>query len=115
MREKDISRLLTDEYAERILVATHDRPRSVQEISDRYDIPIAACYRKVHELEDVGLLEVAQIVTTPKGKSMRLYSSRIEKAQIVFEEGVFKAKFEFSEEADGLNGKWVRLNTPLEA
>ncbi len=46
---------------------------------------------------------------------MRLYSSRIEKAQIVFEEGVFKAKFEFSEEADGLNGKWVRLNTPLEA
>ena len=47
MREKDVSRLLTDEYAERILVATQDVPRSVQEISDRYDIPIAACYRKI--------------------------------------------------------------------
>src|SRR6266542_3259434 len=51
MREKDVSRLLTDEYAERILVATQTVSRSVQEISDKYDIPIAACYRKIHELE----------------------------------------------------------------
>ena len=40
MREKDVSRLLTDEYAERILVATQSTSRSVQEISDKYDIPI---------------------------------------------------------------------------
>ena len=67
MREKDVSRLLTDEYAERILVATQNTSRSVQEISDKYDIPIAACYRKIHELEEAGFLNVAEIVTTPKG------------------------------------------------
>src|SRR5437879_10401381 len=75
MREKDVSRWLTDEYAERILVATQRIPRSVQEISDKYDIPIAACYRKIHELEEAGFLNVAEIVTTPKGKTMKLYRS----------------------------------------
>src|SRR5437899_9106577 len=90
MREKDVSRLLTDEYAERILVATQSTSRSVQEISDKYDIPIAACYRKIHELEEAGFLNVAQIVTTPKGKTMKLYRSLLKSAQLVYQEGIFK-------------------------
>ena len=110
MREKDVSRLLTDEYAERILVATQDVPRSVQEISDRYDIPIAACYRKIHELESAGFLKVAEIVTTPKGKTMKLYRSLLRSAHLVYEDGVFKVKFEFDIEKD-INGKWIELNS----
>lgn len=109
MREKDISRLLTDEYAERILVATQAQSRSVQEISDRYDIPIAACYRKIHELEGAGFLRVAEIVTTPKGKTMKLYRSLLRSAQLVYEEGVFRVKFDFDYEKD-INGKWIQLN-----
>lgn len=109
MREKDISRLLTDDYAERILVATHADPRSVQEISDTYDIPIAACYRKVHELEDAGFLKVAQIVTTSKGKAMKLYQAVLKSAHLRFEEGFFKVKFEFHEDSK-MNGEWIELN-----
>ncbi len=109
MREKDISRLLTDEYAERILVATHDHPRSVQEVSDKNDIPIAACYRKVHELEEAGLLNCAEIVTTPKGKTMKLYKSQLRSAVLVYENGQFKVKLEFTYDRD-INGKWVELN-----
>src|SRR2546428_770087 len=100
MREKDVSRLLTDEYAERILVATQITSRSVQEISDKYDIPIAACYRKIHELEEAGFLNVAQIVTTPKGKTMKLYRSLLKSAQLVYQEGIFKVKFEFDVEKE---------------
>ena len=110
MREKDISSLLTDEYAERILVATQDTPRSVQEISDRYDIPIAACYRKVHELEEAGFLKCAEIVTTPKGKTMKLYQSQLRSAVLMYEEGIFKVKFDFSNERD-ISGKWIELNS----
>ena len=109
MREKDISRLLTDEYAERILVATQSNPRSVQEISDKHDIPIAACYRKIHELEGAGFLRCAEIVTTPKGKTMKLYRSLLKTAHLVYEEGVFRVKFEFDYEKD-INGKWIELN-----
>ena len=109
MREKDISRLLTDEYAERILVATQRNPRSVQEISDRHDIPIAACYRKIHELEEAGFLRCAEIVTTPKGKTMKLYRSQLQSAILVYEGGVFKVKFEFDGDRD-ISGKWIELN-----
>ncbi len=109
MREKDISRLLTDDYAERILVATHSSPRSVQEISDKYDIPIAACYRKIHELEDAGFLKCAKIVTTPKGKTMKLYQATLRSAHLLYQEGSFKVKFEFDHESN-LNGKWIELN-----
>jgi len=110
MREKDISRLLTDEYAERILVATQNDPRSVQEISDRYNIPIAACYRKIHELEEAGFLKVAEIVTTPKGKTMKMYRSLLKSAVLVYEAGAFRVKFEFDYEKD-INGKWIELNS----
>lgn len=108
MREKAISRLLTDDYAERILVATHHGPRSVQEISDHYDIPIAACYRKIHELEDAGFLKVGRIVTTPKGKTMKLYQATLMSAHLRYEEGSFKVKFEFDHDTK-LNGKWIEL------
>jgi hypothetical protein len=109
MREKHISRLLTDEYAERILVATHDRPRSVQDVSNKDDIPIAACYRKVHELEELGLLHCAEIVTTPKGKTMKLYRSQLKTATLIYEKGVFKVRLEFNYDRD-INGKWIELN-----
>lgn len=113
MREKDVSRLLTDEYAERILVATQSVSRSVQEISDKYDIPIAACYRKIHELEEAAFLKVAEIVTTPKGKTMKLYRSLLKSAQLVYEEGIFRVKFEFDVEKD-INGKWIELNAAID-
>ena len=106
--------MLTDEYAERILVATQETPRSVQEISDRYDIPIAACYRKIHELESAGFLKVAEIVTTPKGKTMKLYRSLLKSAHLVYEEGVFRVKFEFESDKD-LGGKWIELNSANDA
>src|SRR5947209_13535872 len=98
MREKDVSRLLTDEYAERILVATQVTSRSVQEISDKYDIPIAACYRKIQNLEEAGLLNVAETVTTPKGKTMKLYPSLLRSAQIVYQERISRLKSDFDVE-----------------
>lgn len=108
MREKVISRLLTDDYAERILVATHSSPRSVQEISDTYDIPIAACYRKIHELEDAGFLKCSKIVTTSKGKAMKLYRATLMSAHLRYEDGSFKVKFEFDHDST-INGKWIEL------
>src|SRR2546426_11020133 len=96
MREKDISRLLTDEYAERILVATQKSPRSVQEISDKYDIPIAACYRKIRTLEEVGLIQCVDRILTQKGKRKNLYTSCLRNAYIFFENGRLRARFQLA-------------------
>ena len=106
--------MLTDEYAERILVATQSISRSVQEISDKYDIPIAACYRKIHELEEAGFLNVAEIVTTPKGKTMKLYRSLLKSAMLVYQEGIFKVKFEFDGDRE-ISDKWIELNASIDS
>ncbi len=63
----EASQLLTDEYSAKILLATYKRKISAQEISQRYGIPIAACYRKIRILEEVGLIQcVERILTQPR-------------------------------------------------
>ena len=59
-------------------------------------------------------MNVAQIVTTPKGKTMKLYRSLLKSAQLVYQEGIFKVKFEFDVEKE-INGKWIELNAALDS
>ena len=112
MNPIEASKIITDEYSAKILVATYKKPKSALELSHRFGIPIAACYRKIHELEDAGLLRCQKIVTTRKGKSMKLYRSQLLRACIMYEDGIFKVRLEFKHE-EPINNTWVKLNTPL--
>jgi len=64
--------------------------------------------------DGTGILNVAEIVTTPKGKTMKLYRSLLKSAQLVYEAGIFKVKFEFDVDKD-INGKWIELNAAIDA
>jgi len=68
MTPLEASQLLTDEYSAKILLATYKRRISAQEISQRYGIPIAACYRKIRILEEAGLIQCVDRILTQKGK-----------------------------------------------
>ena len=50
--------LLGDGYAEAIIVATIPAPRSALDLVQSLGIPTAACYRRLAELCDIGLLAV---------------------------------------------------------
>lgn len=69
------SAMITDEYAGRILVATHGCPKSVREIAGMLDIPIAVCYRRIRTLEDFGFLVREGMLHNEKGKDAKLYKS----------------------------------------
>ena len=109
MRENLIARVLTDEYAERILVATSYSLMSTQELSQVYDIPIAACYRRIHELEKLGLIKCEKEITGEKGKPIKLYGSMLKRACLLFNKGSFKVRFEIPGD-DELHGKWIELD-----
>ncbi len=79
-----IVKVLTDGYAIKILVATNKEHKSAIELSQELDVPIAACYRRIHALEDVGFLESQEKVTA-KGKKMKYYKAKIKKANIRIE------------------------------
>jgi len=96
MSPLEASQLLTDEYSAKILLATYKRRISAQEISQRYGIPIAACYRKIRTLEEAGLIQCVDRILTQKGKRKNLYTSNLRNAYIYFEGGRLRARFQLS-------------------
>ena len=44
---------------------------------------------------------------------MKLYRSLLKSAQLVYQDGIFKVKFEFDGEKD-ISGRWIELNAALD-
>jgi predicted ArsR family transcriptional regulator len=92
----EASRLVTDEYSAKILVATFRKPRSAIDLSREYGIPIAACYRRIHALEKAGLVRCTERALTQKGKRISLYISQLRNAYIFFENGKLRVRFQLA-------------------
>jgi len=107
------SQLLTDEYSVKILVATIRVPKSAQDISDAYNIPIAACYRRIRDLEQEGLLICTERKLSRQGKRVSYYLSMLKSAYVYFENGHLRVKFELKTGgADQYGTDWHEI--PLE-
>jgi hypothetical protein len=92
----EASRLVTDEYSAKILVATFKKPKSAIELSREYGIPIAACYRRIHALEAAGLIKCVERALTRKGKRISMYLSQLRNAYIFFENGKLRVRFQLA-------------------
>jgi len=93
-KSKEVSRLLADDYSQKILVSTYASPMSAQKLSRICQIPIAACYRRIHELEQAGLLGVDREKEVYKGRKVRLYKCRLRSATIKFLNGKFAVRYD---------------------
>src|SRR4030066_1784067 len=98
---KDVSRLLSDDYSQKILTSTYAVPMSAQRLSKICQIPIAACYRRIHELEQAGLLGVDREKEVYKGRKVRLYKCKLRSATIRFNNGKFHVRYD----TEPVNGK----------
>ncbi|MEI6795959.1 MAG: helix-turn-helix domain-containing protein [Methanomassiliicoccales archaeon] len=94
MHALETSRLLTEEYSAKILLATTGRPKSAFELSEKLGIPIAACYRKIKTLETSGFIYCTERHLTRAGKRISLYKSKVKVAQIVIEGNRVRTKLE---------------------
>jgi hypothetical protein len=81
------SKLLADEYSVKILTATYRKARSASYLSSRFDIPIAACYRRIKALEKEGFLKAVEKEFTRFGKWVWTYRSNLKYVNIVLEKG----------------------------
>lgn len=100
-RNKEVSRLLADDYSQKILVNTYAVPMSAQRLSRICQIPIAACYRRIHELEQAGLIAVDREKEVYKGRKVRLYRCRLRSATIKFYNGKFAVRYDCEPEDGG--------------
>ena len=99
-RAWEILQHLSDPYSIRILSATLHRPLDAITMSNMLDIPIAVCYRRIRELEELGLIEKAGRKLTKKGKWINLYKAKIKDAEMKMENGkiFLKIKFRYGKE-----------------
>ncbi len=93
-KTKEVSRLLADDYSQKILVSTYSSPMSAQKLSRICQIPIAACYRRIHELEEAGLIGVDREKEVYKGRKVRLYKCKLRSATIRFNNGKFAVRYD---------------------
>src|SRR5207245_140131 len=94
MQALQVSQTIMDEYSARILLGTFDHPVSALDISRRFAIPIAACYRRIKELEGLGLVYVEAALPSRNGKGLQPYRSRLRSVRTAFEDGHLPARLE---------------------
>ena len=80
--EENLLKVLADEQARDILVYLIEKPRSITEISKRFMIPKSTAYRRIHELEDLGLIKVAGSIINERGRRSYVYISRVNSVDI---------------------------------
>jgi predicted ArsR family transcriptional regulator len=103
-------RLIMDTYAAKILVACARKPKHALELSRRLDIPIAACYRRIHVLEKAGLLKPVDRALTQQGKRIALYQSQLKNAYIFFEGGKLRVRFQMvTGQVEDFGGEWKEI------
>ena len=108
MNPLEASKIITDEYSAKILIATYKKPKSALELSRRFGVPITACYRRIHLLEKAGLLVCVDKILTKKGKRMNIYLSQLKNAYIFFEGGRLKVRFELKTgRVETYGGEWT--------
>ncbi len=94
-RAWEILQHLSDPYSIRIIGATLHRPLDAITMSNMLGIPIAVCYRRIRELEKLGLIEKVGRKLTKKGKWINLYKAKIKDAEIRMENGKIFLKLKF--------------------
>lgn len=80
-------RALADEQSRQILASTRHRPRSAMDLVREEDLPSSSAYRRIHELEEDGLLAVAKTILTADGKKYQLYKATFREVNVKFQGG----------------------------
>lgn len=78
----DNFRLMLDHHSARILTLTGERAMNASEISEALGIPMAACYRRIRMLKGAGMLREVDKALSEGGKSVAIYRSTVESAEV---------------------------------
>jgi len=100
-----VTQTIMDEYCARILLAPFDHPVSAIELGRRFGIPIAACYRRIKELEVMGLVYCERAEPSRNGRGLQLYRSRLRSVRIAFDEGKLHARVELGPTGTALDNE----------
>ena len=92
--DDEILSILGDEYSRKILSILSKNEMNAQEISDKLDIPSSTTYRKIKNLETLGLIKKTKVIRTHEGLDESYYKSLVSGIDIKFKDGEISCKIE---------------------
>ena len=82
-------------------------PHSAQEMLNANEIPQSTLYRKLHELEEIGLVGIQRTAITSEGKRVDLYRSLLEQLNVELKEDTLRIDVRFRDlAAERLHDLW---------
>ncbi len=106
----ELVRLLGEKYNFEILCEMQE-PKTVKEVSEEVDIPIATSYRRIDDLLESELLEIDGKTISENGGTVKVYKSNVEELHLYLdnEDGFDIEVVESEREEDKLVSVWNEL------
>lgn len=76
---------LADAQSRAILFSTIKVGKTTVELVEEHRIPLSSVYKKVSELESLGLVKVDKVIISDRGKKFKVYQSKISKAEVTID------------------------------
>lgn len=92
--DDEILSVLADEYSRKILSILAKNELNAQEISDKLEIPTSTTYRKIKNLENIGLVKKTKVIRTLEGLDESYYKSLVSGIDVKFKDGEISCKIE---------------------
>jgi DNA-binding transcriptional ArsR family regulator len=92
--DDEILAILGDEYSRKILSILAKNELNAQEISVKLGIPSSTTYRKIKNLESLGLIKKTKVIRTLEGLDESYYRSLISGIEVKFRDGEISCKLE---------------------
>ena len=73
---------LADAESRTILFSIIRKSKSAPELASALRIPLSSVYKKISELQALTLVEVERTIRSERGRRLKMYKSRIKKADI---------------------------------
>jgi predicted transcriptional regulator len=108
--DDEILSILGDEYSRKILAILAKNELNAQEISNRLEIPTSTTYRKIKNLESMGLVKKTKIVRTLEGIDESYYRSLVSGIEIKFKDGEISCKLEKFSMDEKIQRLWEKFS-----
>lgn len=109
-RKERILDALGDAASRGILLMLNEAPHSAQELLQSNNIPQSTLYRKLHDLQQLGLVGIQRTAITPEGKRVDLYRSLLEELKVDLAAGQLRIQVRFRDlAAERLKDLWHQV------
>ena len=104
--------LLGNKYTRAILSLTSGMECSAIQLCRELEIPLSTVYRKLKQLEHIGMVKHVKTIINLSGNEEKYYRCMIEEVKVTFNKGMLSVNLQIEECDDKIVRLWTRFALP---